>query len=557
MGHGKETPRQKMIGMMYLFYTALMALNVSKDVLDSFIKINNSLNVTNENFISKNQIAYEAIDKAYSANPAKVQTVHDLSLQLKQKADSLIATMQYYKDTIIFYADQIDRSTCFTIPSTGSTRLYVAVETDEGMDTVSLEEQCQSKDNLDIAAQIMVGNDQGQSEDCGGAKLKAKINEFREWALKIAAQNGSDSTSILANNIKKSLCTDDVVGEGHEGGVIPWASSQFEHIPLMGCITVLTQWQSAVRNVEGDLLNTMYNQLDATSFKFNKLSPVILAPSTYIMQGNEYSSQIFLAAFDTTQALDVYVNGRKLPIDHESGLPIYKVNGSGIGEQNYKAVIKMPKPNSTDTLEYVVQGGYQVAKPSLVVSPTKMNVFYIGPENPVEISVPGVPADKISASLTPSTHGSISKKAGGGYIVKVTKTGKCNIAVTADINGKKQSMGSVEFRIKSVPDPVAQVLGMSGGDIDKARLQAAGTVDAKMKDFDFDLSFKVTSFSVSAQVGAYFLSENVKSNRISQQVKQNIFSKVTKGSKVYFEDIKAVGPDGRPRSLGVLKFVVK
>ena len=557
MGHGKETPRQKMIGMMYLFYTALMALNVSKDVLDSFIKINNSLNVTNENFISKNQIAYDAIEKAYMANPQKVQKVHDLSLVLKQKADSLVAEMQYYKDTIIFYADKIDRSTCFTRPETGSTRLYVTVENGDKMDTLSLEEQCQSKDNLDIAAQIMVGNDQGQSDNCGGAKLKASINSFRTWVLDIAAMNGSDSTSVMAGNVKAALCTDDVVGGGHEAGIIPWASSQFEHLPLMGVITVLTQWQSAVRNVEGDLLNLMYGQLDATSFKFNKLEPVILAPSTYIMQGNKYTSHIFLAAFDTTQALDVYVNGRKLPIDPASGLPMYEVTGGGIGAQKYNAVIKLPKPNSSDTLSYTISGEYQVAKPSLVVSPTKMNVFYIGPDNPVDISVPGVPADKISASLTPGDKGSITKNSGGGYIVRVKQAGKCNIAVVADINGKKQNMGSVEFRIKRVPDPVPEVLGMSGGDIDKARLQAAQTVDAKMKDFDFDLSFKVTSFSVSAQVGAYFLSETVKSNRINQQVKQNIFSKVSKGSKVYFEDIKAVGPDGKPRSLGVLKFVVK
>ncbi|MCQ2608226.1 MAG: hypothetical protein MJ197_06020 [Bacteroidales bacterium] len=548
MGHGKETPRQKMIGMMYLFYTALMALNVSKDVLDSFIKINNSLNVTNENFISKNEIAYAAIDKAYMANPGKAKAIYDLSLVLKEKADSLVAEMQYYKDTIIFYADKIDRSTCFTIPGKGN-RLHIV--TDEG-DTVSLEEQCQSKDNLDIAAQIMVGTNQGEDESCGGKKLELSISKFRDWVLETSAKYGADSLSAQANSVKKTLNTDKVIG--HDGALTSWASSQFEHIPLMGAITVLTQWQSNIRNVEGDLLNLMYGQLDATSFKFNKLSPVILAPSTYIMQGNEYSSQIFLAAFDTTQALDVYVNGKKLPIDQESGLPVYKVNAGGIGAQNYKAVIKMPKPNSTDTLEYTVSGEYQVAKPSLVVSPTKMNVFYIGPDNPVEISVPGVPADKISASIS---NGSISKSSSGGYIVKVTKAGKATVSVVADINGKKQSMGSVEFRVKTVPDPVAQVLGMNGGDIDKARLQAAPTVDAKMKDFDFDLSFKVTSFTVSAQVGAYFLSEQVKSNRISPQVKQNIFSKVSKGSKVYFEDIKAVGPDGKPRNLGVLKFVVK
>ena len=217
----------------------------------------------------------------------------------------------------------------------------------------------------------------------------------------------------------------------------------------------------------------------------------------------------------------------------------------------------MPKPNSTDTVEYRVDGEYQVAKPSLVVSPTKMNVFYIGPENPVEISVPGVPGDKISASLTPAGYGTISKSGKGGYIVKVSRAGKCAIAVTAELNGKKQNMGSAEFRIKTVPDPIAEVLGMSDGKIDKARLQAAPRVDAKMKDFDFDLTFTVTSFTVSAQVGAYFLSETVKGNRISPQVKNNIFAKLQRNSKVYFEDIKAVGPDGRPRNLGVLKFVVE
>lgn len=565
MGHGKETPRQKMIGMMYLFYTALMALNVSKDVLDSFIKINNSMNETNQNFVSKNNIAYASIDKAYAQNPTKAQAIYDASLELKKRTEALIENLQYCKDTVIFYADKLGERLSSTEgvfqlkERDGSSRYYVKLEDIDGDgvdDTLSLESACQSKDNLDIATQIIIGTD--PSTPGYGLQLRDSIASYREWLIATAATFGSDSTSAFAKNVKSSLNTADQIPHAHESGQpIPWAESQFSHLPLMGAITILTQWQSAVRNAEGDLLNLVYGQLDASSFKFNKLIPIVLPQSTYIMQGNEYSAQIFLAAFDTTQALDVYVNGRKLPIDKETGLPIYKVNGGGIGDQKYNAIIKLPKPNSNDTVEYKISGEYQVAKPGLVVSPTKMNVFYIGPENPVEISVPGVPADKISASLTPSTHGSISKKAGGGYIVKVSRAGKCSISVVADINGKKQNMGSVEFRIKTVPDPVAQVLGMNGGDIDKARLQAAQTVDAKMKDFDFDLSFKVTSFTVSAQVGAYFLSETVKSNRINQQVKQNIFTKVSKGSKVYFEDIKAVGPDGKPRNLGVLKFVVK
>lgn len=560
MGHGKETPRQKMIGMMYLFYTALMALNVSKDVLDSFIKINNSMNETNKNFVSKNQIAYEEINKAYAQNPTKAQSIYDASLELRKRADALIANLQYCKDTVIFRADKLGTNLSGTEgifqlkESDGSTRYYTT-DPDTG-DTLTLEANCQSKDNLDIVTQMVVGID--NPEKAYGSQLRDSIASYRKWLIETAAHYGSDTTSPFAKNVKVSLNTADQTPKAHESGQpIPWAESQFSHIPLMGAITILTQWQSAVRNAEGDLLNLIYGQLDAASFKFNKLSPVILAPSTYIMQGNEYSSQIFLAAFDTTQALDVYINGRKLPIDPENGLPIYKVNGTGIGDQKYTAVIKMPKPNTTDTLEYRINGEYQVAKPSLVVSPTKMNVFYIGPENPVEISVPGVPADKISASLTPAGYGTIAKSAKGGYIVKVSRAGKCAVAVVAEINGKKQNMGSVEFRIKTVPDPAAEVLGMSGGKIDKARLQAAPRVDAKMKDFDFDLTFTVTSFTVSAQVGTYFLSETVKGNRISPQVKNNIFGKVQKNSKVYFEDIKAVGPDGRPRNLGVLKFVVE
>ncbi len=560
MGHGKETPRQKMIGMMYLFYTALMALNVSKDVLDSFIKINNSMNETNKNFVSKNQIAYEAINKAYAQNPAKAQAIYDASVELRKRADALISNLQYCKDTVIFYADKLGTNLSSTEgvfqlkERDGSTRYYTT-NPDTG-DTLTLEARCQTKDNLDIVTQIVVGID--NPEKAYGTQLRDSIASYRKWLLETAARFGSDTTSPFAKNVNISLNTADQIPQAHESGQpIPWAESQFAHMPLMGAITILTQWQSAVRNAEGDLLNLVYGQLDAASFKFNKLSPVILAPSTYIMQGNEYSSQIFLAAFDTTQALDVYVNGRKLPIDPESGLPVYKVNGGGIGDQKYTALIKMPKPNSTDTLVYKVEGEYQVAKPSLVVSPTKMNVFYIGPENPVEISVPGVPADKISASLNPAGYGTISKSGNGGYIVKVNRAGRCSVAVVAELNGKKQNMGSVEFRIKTVPDPIAEVMGMSDGKMDKARLQAAPRVDAKMKDFDFDLTFTVTSFTVSAQVGAYFLSETVKGNRISPQVKNNIFSKLQKNSKVYFEDIKAVGPDGRPRNLGVLKFVVE
>ena len=148
MGHGKETPRQKMIGMMYLFYTALMALNVSKDVLDSFIKINNSMNETNQNFVSKNNIAYASIDKAYAQNPTKAQAIYDASLELKKRTEALIENLQYCKDTVIFYADKLGGRSSSTEgvfqlkERDGSSRYYVKLEDIDGDgvdDTLSLE----------------------------------------------------------------------------------------------------------------------------------------------------------------------------------------------------------------------------------------------------------------------------------------------------------------------------------------------------------------------------------------------------------------------------------
>lgn len=550
MGHGKETPRQKMIGMMYLFLTCMLALNVSKDILDAFILINNSMNETNRNFESKNALTYQSIDNAYAQNANKVKAVKDASDLLKAKTDSLVARYQHFKDTIIVYADGIPLESLIT----KNGKRYI-VDEDLG-DTVAIEEVVVSKDDTNKPAQIMVGSDPDGSK--GQARfLKEDVNRYREWVIKLAAEFGADSSSVLVRNILSSLSTDPVLPRGETGNPHSWESRCFEHLPLMAVIANLTQMQSLARNIEGDLLMLMYNSIDASSFKFNKLVPMILPRETYIMQGNEYVANIFLAASDTTTPTRVMLGDQQLPIDPETGLPILKLTGRSVGPQTFTATIKMEDPVTGEDISYPVTGGFQVAQPGLVVSPTKMNVFYIGPDNPVAISVPGVPADKISAYLTPASMGTITKTSGGGYVVKVKQPGKCSISVTADFGGNKRNMGQVEFRVKRVPDPVAQVLGLAGGDVDKARLQAATTVDAVMKDFDFDLRFIVQSFQVSAKLGAYFVEEKSPSNRITQQIKQNILSKVSRNSKVYFEDITAKGPDGSTRKLGVLLFKIK
>jgi gliding motility-associated protein GldM len=353
----------------------------------------------------------------------------------------------------------------------------------------------------------------------------------------------------LVAAIRNSLSTDATI---HDGVKHAWESQNFEHLPLIAVITNLTQMQTAVRNVEGDFISYILGSIDAGSFKFNKLAPIVIPNSTYIMQGSEYNAQIFLGAFDTTQAPYVQINGRQVEVDPKTNMAVYKVRGSGLGTQKYQGVIKIKKPNSDDTLTYPFTQEYQVAQSSVVVSPSKMNVFYVGVDNPVEISVPGIPGNDVNATMS---GGSIAKS-GSSYVVRCSKPGKAMVNVSAKIDGSTKSMGSKEFRIKPVPDPVATVWDMEGGQISAAQLAAAKQVDAKMKNFDFDLKFVVTSYTASTKSGDYVIDESVQGNRITSSVKGKILSKLKKGQKVYFEDITAIGPDKKPRKLGIIMFKV-
>ena len=208
-----------------------------------------------------------------------------------------------------------------------------------------------------------------------------------------------------------------------------------------------------------------------------------------------------------------------------------------------------------DPLTYYTYANYEVAKPSLVVSPTKMNVFYKGVDNPVDVSVPGFSADKIRPSIS---NGSITKASGGGYIVKVSKGTKADISVTAELpDGGTKRLGPAEFRVKSVPNPTPYFAGKSVDDdkVKKAELTAAQGVIAKMEDFDFDLKFTVVQFKLTMIIGGTPIEKLTKSNRISSDMKE-MLKKAKRGQKVYIEGIKAKGPDGTIRNLGSLSFKV-
>lgn len=535
MGHGKETPRQQMIGLMYLFLTCMLALNVSKDVLDSFVLVSESLEKTVDNYKTKNQKVYDEFEKQLTINENKVRPWKEKADKIKALTDSLYNQIEGYKIGFITLAE-------------GSNVENVIKPGRFVLDSLN------SKDNIDFGGQYFILEGRGEA-------LRGKIEEYKAAALSLIPE----SEPSIINNIENALNTETHVTK--EGEVHSWESRTFEHVPAIADIVMLEKLKTDIKNVETDVINYLFKQISAGDFKFNALSATVIPNSNYVMRGNEYSATIFLAAFDSTQAPEILVGSYKKngPENYEMvgayetltvtrGKGVYKKVASSLGERKWGGLIRIPRPDGTVSC-YPFEESYQVAEPSLVISPTKMNVFYYGIENPVAISVPGIPSDKIKVSIPDG--GATIKKVGNGYEVKPTKrNGTVNVAVAAEIDGKPKNMGSMLFRIKTIPEPKAKVMGYSSGTIEKAVLSAANGVQADLEDFVFDLKFKITKYTVATTVNGMTKEIAKKGGAFDAEVK-SLIKGMKSNSKLSIEDIEAVGPDGVPRALSPIIFKVK
>lgn len=539
MGHGKETPRQKMIGMMYLVLTALLALNVSKDVLDAFVLVDRGLTTTTENFASKNDVIYREFGKKYAENPVKVKDWKDKADEVKKRADEVVNYINELKLDIVRTAE-------------GKTPKSIV----EGKIIGDL---IGNKQTTDVPAQIMIKSDgTGKAND-----LRKSIEDLRSYMLTLIAEK---DIGVRAS-IETSLNTSNPPPKG--GSTPTWQTENFQGIPLIAVLTLMSKMQADVRNAEADVITYLYNQIDAGSFAFNKLEATVIPNSNYILRGNEYEARVFIAAFDTTQAPEIFIGRyqkiekddgsldyqmvgdyKTLQVEPGSGQGIYNIRPQALGYQKWGGLIRLRAPDGS-YISRPFEQEYQVAEPALVVSPTKMNVFYIGVDNPVEISVPGVPPDQLTVTI--SGNNAIKRVSGTNYVVNPRTPGDANIAVTANVDGQRRNMGSKPFRVRRLPDPVGTVAGREGGNIDKNVLLAQAVVLAELKNFEFDARFNITSFTLSTTERGFTKDERSNSTRITDAQKA-LIQNASRNQRIYFDDITAVGPDGSERRLPTISF---
>jgi gliding motility-associated protein GldM len=545
MAGGKETPRQKMIGMMYLVLTALLALNVSKEILNSFILINDSLTVTNKNFASKNESQYDAFKAALLNDQKKVQKWYDDAMEVQESAEDMVGHIEELKQYLIMRTDKLD--------SLEIKALREAGDLDSIASIFSLR-NVNSKDNYDTPTNIMIGGNEAKLKEGPHTafELVEKLNGFRDKLIsKIEPAKGQSIIDALQLNFN----TDTTLRISPTESEI-WPMANFYHIPLAAVVTNLSKIQTDVRNAESDVVKYLFREVDASDFKFDTLAAKIIAPNL-VFHGDDYVAEIFVAAFSTTQnpqvqigKVDTSINEIIGAIDTSSvivdrGVGTYTVRASREGLQKYSGIIKVKAP-SGQYLKYPFEGEYMVMKSGVVVSPTKMNVLYRGVKNPVSVSVPGVAPELVKPSLTGGTLRPDAKAGKGNYIAEVKGGSTAKVIVSAEVDGKQRKMGEFEFRVKDVPAPVATIAGTKGGLVSPNRLAAAPTVIPKMENFDFELFFKVTKFDLVYQVGTDLMTKPVVGSKIPPDAVAQI-KRLKKGSRVYIENIKAVMLDENNR----------
>ncbi len=546
----KETPRQKMIAMMYLVLTALLALNVSKEILDAFLVVNKSMESTNESLTAKIHEKYAEFEKQYTMNPNKVGPYWERAQNVETEANKLIKYLDYLKYKLVEVSERKDSLEIMDL-------FYVDTVINGVRKKVLDLASVPTKDKYDATTFYMMR----ENKNGEAYTLSKKMQVYRDTVLNVMnLPANSDRVGLITNGPGISYSNAD-------GTPQDWEQHNFYHTILAADITIINKIIAEVRSAEFNSLNYLYASVSEKDFKFDNVAARVIPKSTYVFKGQKYEAEVLVAAYDSKTQLDSkYLPGatewneanagRAQTVAGEEGTIKLEFNTNTEGLQKYAGIIEMRDPATDEIVQYPYSSSYYVAPPSLTVAPLKMNVFYIGVDNPVSISAAGLSKDQIS----PSINMGKLKKDGSDWIVRIDSKPKgqsiATVSATAEIDGERLSLGKSEFRVKRVPSPSAEIAGMTDGLIDKNVFLASAAIIPNMKDFEFDLYFVVTSYTFATVMNGDWVQKNVKGNLFTDEVK-NIIRNGKRKQKYFFEKIQAKGPDGTMRSLNPINLELK
>lgn len=563
MAGAKETPRQKMIGMMYLVLTALLALNVSADILDAFAIVNDGLEKTNASVENKIEDYYNIFELQYSRQPEKAQVYWDKANEIRVKTDEIINFIEKeIKVPLVLETENITEEQLLNSKDPKKALLRNTEKISDENRRVFYEFELKNigaKDKYDAATNFMINN--------GNATiLKNKIQEYRSFVVNTVEDAGLSNYSKYVglltdvdHNGEKIIYTD------NDGQELSWENKNFEHIILTAEIAILNKIVGEIQTTEYDAITALFKQIGSSDFKFESVQARVIQKSDFIIKGQNYEAEIFIAAADTSKAFDVKyfmgtddynkAKGEPVKLNSKEGKVILNFPTTTVGMHKYAGRIEIPRPDGTMAL-YDFNESFQVVAPSATVAPTKMMVMYEELQNPISVSAPGITSDDIMINVEGGKY--TKDKNDGDYFVEVNKGAKIvKVKVSAkDDKGKIVDLGTQEFRVKKVPDPVVKIGDITGGKVEKEVLLSIGRVMAVMKDFDFEgFNYVVDSYTVSTYRGT-FIDKNNKGPKFSNEVIE-LISNAQTGQRIQFQDICVKSPKGEVRNVGSINIQIK
>ena len=573
MAGAKQTPRQKMIGMMYLVLTALLALNISKEVLNGFVKVENSLLSTQVTIGEKVDETYATLKAKYLNNQEKVGPFYQKAEEVNKKAEKLVSFISLLKAKCMAASEGT-----FEEQEPLNFEKYYGQDKD-GRDTVLNLVHIQKKDEYQALTTYMVGSEPSSpiEGEWTANGLRIALETYRDNLLNISVTDIDGNVRTLPESIKKSLIERFSFENEMENGVeVLWEAANFYDVPLAAVMPLMSKMIIDVEDSEAEILNWLLVGIEAKSLKFSEVMPLVIPQSNYIIKGDTARANILLAAFDPTRIPEVYVQTEKwdgvdsteidfsnlepLPVDGiGNGQFSLSTRGMKLGQYQYRGIIRYQGPDGDMQSQEFFTPVFTVAEAALVVSPTKMNVFYRGLDNPVDVSVPGVANDKLTVSI--SAGHKIKKQPDGSYNVEPSSSNSNKTAVISVKgempDGTIADLGKKEFRVKRIPDPVPFWAGKRPNDrtITKNEVLSFAPLAAKMENFDFDVKVRVKGFTLRVSKDGTFKELTSGNNRLTSDMKA-LLERVRRGNTIYFEDIVVGMPDGTERILAPMKLKV-
>jgi gliding motility-associated protein GldM len=566
MAGGKETPRQKMIGMMYLVLTALLALNVSKEIVVAFITLNDKLDQSTAAIEYKNAVGYQDFENYYN-----VPQTRELVKTWRPKAQQIEKMANRVHD---FYLDETNK---LIKAVEGDAKEWV-IQEEGGKRKLANLMDIGSKDDYDAATRLFVGDRNNIVE--AGKALMTEMHVFRDSLCYIISTYESgknnftfspkfDGASMSAEELNAALATANpkdtakikqlygmltlpATMKNHDEEV-PWQAGMFDHAPVVAAAALFTSLRNDVRNAESVAIDHLLGKVNAPKFNFNKIEPLAFARTSYLNVGDSMNLSVMIAAYDSNEVAKIrFAVNDSNPANYKDHTGKISVQGSRAGAYTMYGLVSVKENGEEKWKPWKYM--YEVGEPTGVIANEDLTVVYAGYEHTFSASVSGYPQDRVSLSLPGLA---VSPKGGGKFSVKapanlINKKVKAGITVKTDGGGSKSFAGP-EFTVKPLPIPSSYLGNLSSvqsdvslGDLKTNAQFLRVAYDPSVSLDPAKVKFTVMSFEMTATVGAASKSFPAKGGQLTPDM-TNFIKMAKPGTVVAFNSIVAQGPAGQVR----------